>query len=55
MKRSRAQAGANLDQRLARVGRDGADDVVDDRDIGQEMLAEALARNVLHGARPAPQ
>jgi hypothetical protein len=41
-----AQAGADLDQGLARPRVDGADDVVDQRGVGQEVLAEALARVV---------
>ena len=40
-----------LDQGFAGPRTDGAHDVVDDGQVGQEMLAEALARNVLHGAR----
>ena len=43
-----AQAGADLDQRLPRPGRDGAHDLVDHHRIDQEMLAEALAGDMAH-------
>ena len=42
----RAQAGPDLDQRLAGPRRDGPHDGVDHGRIGQEMLAEALAGDV---------
>jgi hypothetical protein len=54
--RHRAQARPDLDQALARLGCDRLDDVVDDVDGRQEMLAEALAGDVRHpmlALRPA--
>ena len=42
----RGEAGADLDHELARLGRDLVDDGFDDGLVGQEMLAEALARLV---------
>ena len=47
--RERGQAGANLDHHLSGGGCDLAHDGVDDGAVGQEVLAEALAGNVLHG------
>ena len=44
----RSQTRADLDHRLTRTGVDGTHDLMNDRVIDQEMLAEALARNVLH-------
>ena len=49
--------GTDLDQRLAGLRIDLADDAVDDGAIDQEVLAEALAGAVGHGGRlgwPAP-
>ena len=48
--RQRRQAGADFDHGLARARVDGAHDGVDDGRVGQEVLAKALARDVLHGA-----
>ena len=44
----RAETGADLDETLARLRRDRIDDRGQDRRVGQEVLAEALARRVLH-------
>ena len=44
--RQRAQPGADFYQRLARPGVDRAHDLIDDADVGQEVLTEALARQV---------
>ena len=49
----RAQAGADLDQRLARLRVNGIGDAVDDRFVDQEMLAEALAWQMFQ-ADPVP-
>ena len=46
----RGQAGADLDHGLARLGRDGVHDGVDDAVVGQEVLAKAFAGNVFHAA-----
>ncbi len=42
------QSGPDLDHGLARTRIDGPHDGFDHRLVVQEMLAEALARNVLH-------
>src|SRR5262249_10878863 len=44
--RHRAQARAYLDEDVALGRRDRVDDAVDDDAVGEEMLAEALARDV---------
>mmetsp|Transcript_49602 Transcript_49602/g.116474 ORF Transcript_49602/g.116474 Transcript_49602/m.116474 type:complete len:241 (+) Transcript_49602:2960-3682(+) len=44
--RHRAEPGADLDQGLTRLRVDQVDDGVDQRRVGQEMLAKALARNM---------
>ena len=43
------QAGADLHHGLARLGCNFAHDGVDDGRVGQEVLAEALARDMRHG------
>ena len=43
----RAHAGADLDQGISSGRVDGAHDRVENAGVGQEMLAEALAGNVL--------
>ena len=47
--RERGQAGTDLDHHLPGGGCNFAHDGVDDGAVGQEVLAEALAGNVLHG------
>jgi hypothetical protein len=47
--REGGEAGADLHHGLARLRRDLAHDGVDDAGVGQEVLAEALAGDVLHG------
>ena len=42
------QAGTDLHQRFTRLGGDGAHDGVNHAAVGQEVLAEALARGVRH-------
>jgi hypothetical protein len=42
----RTEAGADLDDRLARLRADRPHDAVDHHRVGQEVLAEALARDV---------
>ena len=52
--RHRAQARADFDQRIALARIDGVNDGFDDVDVGQEMLAEALARQMFgHAVSPA--
>ena len=46
--RERGQAGADFHHRLARLRCNGLHDGIDDGAIGQKMLAETLARQVLH-------
>ena len=46
--RERGQTGADLHHGVAGLRRDGVDDGVDDGAIGQEVLTEALAGDVLH-------
>jgi hypothetical protein len=48
------QAGPDFHHGLPRPGINGADDGIDDAAVGQEMLAEALARNVFHQAAARP-
>ena len=48
--RERGQARADLDHGLAGARVDGADDGVDDAAVAEEVLAEALARDVLAAA-----
>jgi hypothetical protein len=44
----RGQTGTDLDHDLRRPGVNGANDGIDDALVAKEMLAETLARSVLH-------
>ena len=48
------QAGSDLHHGVTGLWCDGGDDGLDDGGVGQEMLTEALARNVLHRPGTAP-
>ena len=45
--RQRREPRPDLDHRVARLRRDRIDDRIDDAAVGQKVLAEALARDVL--------